>query len=160
MQTPKGNEYTIVEGVIYARIGNLPTTEFEAFDSVEDVDAAFENAIVDESGNIREEFFKFKLILTTTQEIPGQKIKKILRIVFASSSEVAGLNRQETRLRKTAESALIGLEKQAIEIGANAIIGITVSANSSQGGSSALFGSSDAVLAMGTAVLLEEIKSD
>lgn len=157
MQTPKGNQYTIVEGVIYARIGNNPTAEFEAFDSLDDVDEAFENAIVDESGNIKEEFFKFKLILTTTQEIPGRKIKKILRIVFASSSEMAGLNRQETRLRKTAESALIGLEKQALEIGANAIIGITVSANSSQGGSSTFAGSSDAVLALGTAVLLEDL---
>ena len=157
MQTPKGNQYTIVESVIYARIGNNPTAEFEAFDSLDDVDEAFENAIVDESGNIKEEFFKFKLILTTTQEIPGRKIKKILRILFASSSEMAGLNRQETRLRKTAESALIGLEKQAIEIGANAIIGITVSANSSQGGSSAFAGSSDAVLALGTAVLLEDL---
>lgn len=123
------------------------------FDSIEAVDKAFENAPIDE------ERVRFKIILTTTDSIPGRNIKEYKRILFASSSELGGFNRQSTRLTKTAENALLSLQEQALSIGANAIIGVTVSANSSQGGSAALFGSSDAIIAVGTAVVIEDFNN-
>jgi len=183
VQTPNGNEYSIVDGMIHASIDKMT---WQYFNSVEEVDLAFEEfknqiaycplcmkeldsgkqclnrACKNYLSNVNsplDEYFKFRIIMTTTPDIPGKEIKEYKRILFSSSSELAGHNRQATRLRKTAESALAGLEEQAISIGANAIIGITISANSSQGGSAAFFGSSDAIIAMGTAVVVEEQKN-
>ena len=182
MQTPNGNEYSVVNGKIFAAVN--PSTPWIEFKSVEEVDEAFrklkENlsncpkclVILDKNGicnnkecnlyqkNVRtiskEEYSNFRILMTTTPEIAGKKIIEIKRILISSSSELGGLNKQSTRLKNAAEVALLGLEKQAIEIGANAIVGITMAANSSQGGSSALFGSSDAIIAIGTAVVIEE----
>ena len=154
MKTPDGNEYKIIENKIHACLDGVT---FSPFNSIDEVDAAFKNRtsyqqnIYDDSGN-----YEFKVLMSTTPEIPGRKIKKTLRIIFASSSEMAGFNKQATRLQKTAEASLIALEQIASGYGADAVVGITFSANSSQGGSAALFGSSDAVIAMGTAVLLED----
>ena len=179
MKTPNGNDYEMFDNQIHAAINGV---KYEPFDSVEAVDLAFSKivnlckecksslGITQTCQNAECELFNtsqqrqselghydFKILMTTTAEIPGRKIKKVIRIIVASSSQIAGLNRQATRLYKTAESSLIALENIALAVGANAVVGVTFSANSSQGGSAALFGSSDAVIAMGTAVLLEEL---
>ena len=151
MQTPDGNEYKIIENKIHACLDGVT---FSPFNSIEEVDAAFKNPT--SYHQPIDDFYEFKVLMSTTPEIPGRKIKKTLRIIFASSSEMAGFNKQATRLQKTAEASLIALEQIASGYGADAVVGITFSANSSQGGSAALFGSSDAVIAMGTAVLLED----
>lgn len=81
-----------------------------------------------------------EIILTTTPEIPGHKIKKVLGIVHGMSIRtrgfggrlIAGLEalaggRGEaylTELRKAKDEALGDLVRHAQSIGANAVIGI------------------------------------
>jgi uncharacterized protein YbjQ (UPF0145 family) len=155
MKTPNGNEYKIIDNRIHACLDGI---SFSPFNSIEEVDAAFTNIpLYQKNINGDSDSYEFKVLMSTTPDIPGRKIKKVIRIIFASSSEIAGFNKQATRLQKTAEASLIALEQIASGHGADAVVGITFSANSSQGGSAALFGSSDAVIAMGTAVLLEDL---
>jgi uncharacterized protein YbjQ (UPF0145 family) len=98
----------------------------------------------------------FNLILTTTDSIPGKKVLEYKRIVFSSSSEMSSLGSgaQHDRLVRSTYAALKSLEIQAQELGANAVIGISIEANNSTG-TGLTGGSSDSITATGTAVVIE-----
>lgn len=103
------------------------------------------------SSEIRSTFF-----MVTTDLIPGAEITKTIGLVSGTSSKMAlGVNKQSERLDLALNSALVELELQAKAKGANAVVGIHVTANSSQGASAAFMGSSDGVLAVGTAVVAD-----
>jgi uncharacterized protein YbjQ (UPF0145 family) len=55
------------------------------------------------------------------------------------------------------ERVLQALENEAIRIGANALVGINITANSSTGTALNLLGSSDSITVIGTAVLVADI---
>lgn len=96
------------------------------------------------------------IFLSTLENNPNLRIEKIHGAIFGSSSKIAwGLSRQSERLDNAAELALLSLRQQADEIGANAVIGISLSANSSQGSSAAFMGSSEGIIAIGTAVTIK-----
>lgn len=96
------------------------------------------------------------LFITTTPEIPGAPISKTLGLVSGSSSKMAlGFNKQSDRLDMALNNALLDLELQARVLGANAVVGLQIVANSSQGSSAAFMGSSEGIVALGTAVIAE-----
>ncbi len=96
------------------------------------------------------------LFMTTTSEIPGSSISKTLGFVSGSSSKMAlGLNKQSERLDLALNNALIDLENEARVLGANAVVGLQIAANSSQGASAAFMGSSEGIIAIGTAVIAD-----
>ena len=108
MKTPNGNDYEVFDNKIHAAINGV---KYEPFDSLDEVDAAYSKLVflckecqvqLDVTRTCRnsecslyniapyvgtgEEDFNFKVLMSTTPEIPGLKIKKIIRFVFASSS--------------------------------------------------------------------------
>lgn len=81
-----------------------------------------------------------------------------LGTVFGVSSKQAfwGLSKQSNRLARAYDAALIDLKVQAHEMGADAIVGLRVALNNSQGSSaSGIAGSSEAVVLLGTAVRIK-----
>lgn len=95
-------------------------------------------------------------LVTTTPTIPGYDIVDVLGLVSATSSNVAlGLNRQATRLDKAVAGAANSLIAEARQMGANAVIGLTLAINSSEGGSAAFGGSSEGAVLLGTAVFVK-----
>lgn len=96
------------------------------------------------------------IFITTTPEIPGASITTTLGLVTGSSSKIAlGFNKQSERLDLALDNALFDLEKQARILGANAVVGLQIVANSSQGASAAFMGSSEGIVALGTAVIAD-----
>lgn len=96
------------------------------------------------------------LFMTTTPDIPGTAITKTLGLISGSNSKMAlGFNKQSERLDMALNNALLDMERQARVIGANAIVAIQIAANSSQGASAALMGSSEGIVVIGTAVIAD-----
>ena len=88
-------------------------------------------------------------------------IKRELGLVFGTSSKQAfwGLSTQADRLTRAYYAALSNLQYEAAAVGANAVVGIRFALNNSTGSAAALAGSSEAVMLLGTAVvMLEETK--
>lgn len=86
------------------------------------------------------------------------EIKETVGLVFGTSSKQAfwGLSNQADRLTRAYEAALRNLTYDAASKGANAIVGITFALNNSTGSSAAgIAGSSEAVMLLGTAVVIE-----
>ena len=98
------------------------------------------------------------MFMSTLDSVPGMKVVKSLGLVYATSSRIAwsGINTQANRLENAMNAALIGIQLEAEGRKANAILGLSVGVNSSQGASAALMGSSEGILVVGTAVVLEE----
>lgn len=96
------------------------------------------------------------LFMVTTNDIPGGQISQTLGLVSGASSKMAlGLNKQSERLDLALNSALMELEQHARVLGANAVVALQIAANSSQGASAPMMGSSDGVIVIGTAVIAE-----
>jgi len=93
--------------------------------------------------------------ISTTDNIPGKIVKEYKGIVYASSSELAGYQKQQTRIVRNVENVLAELEIQAIKIGANAVIGVQIAANNSTGMALNILGSSDSITLIATAVIIE-----
>jgi uncharacterized protein YbjQ (UPF0145 family) len=97
---------------------------------------------------------KADVLVVTTDTIPNQRIVTVMGLVFSTQSKVAiGLNKQQTRLAQGLVGSLRLIKAEAAGRGANAIVGLHMASNSSQGSSAAFFGSSDAIVLFGTAVL-------
>ena len=98
------------------------------------------------------------MFMSTLFENPNLKIEKVIGVVFGTSSKMAlGLNKQSTRLEMATNSAMLDAQAKAKLLGATAIVGLTVSLNSSQGANAIGGGSSDGVLVFGTAVVAKNI---
>lgn len=94
------------------------------------------------------------MFMSTLSDNSSLKTEKVLGIVYGTSSKMAlGWNKQSTRLELATTSAMLDIQSKARSMGANAIVGISVALNSSQGASAVGGGSSDAVLIIGTAVI-------
>jgi uncharacterized protein YbjQ (UPF0145 family) len=99
---------------------------------------------------------RVSIFMSTVAENPGVSISEVLGLVYATSSKMAlGTNRQSTRLSLAIDDALVSLEERTIAMGGNAVIGLSIALNSSQGGT-ASWGSSDGVMVSGTAVKLQK----
>jgi uncharacterized protein YbjQ (UPF0145 family) len=98
------------------------------------------------------------MLMSTLSTIPGKTITASMGLVYATSSRIAwsGLNTQASRLENAMNAALLALQFEAEGRRANAVIGVSVAVNSSQGASAALMGSSEGILVVGTAVVLTE----
>lgn len=80
-------------------------------------------------------------------------------LVFGTSSKQAfwGLSTQADRLTRAYDAALSSLRYEAATLGANAVIGIRFALNNSTGsGATSFVGSSEAVMLLGTAVVIVE----
>ena len=93
--------------------------------------------------------------ISTTDSIPGKIIKDYKGIVYASSSELAGYQKQQTRIVRNVQNVLNELEIQAKKLGANAVIGVNIAANNSTGMALNILGSSDSITLIATAVVIE-----
>jgi uncharacterized protein YbjQ (UPF0145 family) len=92
------------------------------------------------------------IFMSTVADNPGVSISEVLGLVYATSSKMAlGTNKQSTRLSLAIDDALVSLEERTVAMGGNAVIGLSIALNSSQGGT-ASWGSSDGVMVSGTAV--------
>jgi uncharacterized protein YbjQ (UPF0145 family) len=95
----------------------------------------------------------------TTDSVPGRSVSKSLGIAFGNSSKQAfwGLSTQANRLSRAYDAALLNLQYDAALKGANAVIGIQFALNNSTGsGTTWIAGSSEAVMLLGTAVVLDK----
>ena len=108
------------------------------------------------------------MLTTTTPIIEGKRITKyygivtgetiiganIFRDFFASIRDIVGgrSNSYEEVLRKAKDSALREMEEQALQLGANAVIGVDLDYETVGQGASMLM-----VTASGTAVFVEEL---
>lgn len=111
----------------------------------------------EQAAEIRSET-EISMFMSTLFENPNLTIEKVIGIVFGTSSKMAlGLNKQSTRLEMATNSAMLDAQAKAKLLGATAIVGLTVSLNSSQGASATGGGSSDGVLVFGTAVIAKNI---
>lgn len=112
--------------------------------------------LVDEYQEVIDFDEEITLYFSTLQNDPTIKIKKSLGLVYGSSSKMAlGVNTQATRLNKAMHVAMLDAQYFAKTLGANAVIGVQISANSSQGASATLMGSSEGIVVVGTAVITE-----
>lgn len=111
----------------------------------------------EDSGTGNGNVYKSSIPMTTTSEIQNKVIKEYKGIVYSSSSQIAGLEKQQTRMKIGLERVLQALENEALGIGANAVVGINITANSSTGTALNILGSSDSITVIGTAVLVAEI---
>jgi len=90
-----------------------------------------------------------------TVDVPSTfEVLEELGTVFGVSSKQAfwGLSKQSDRLSMAYDAALVDLKVQAYEMGADAIVGIRIALNNSEGSSARVAGSSEAVVILGTAV--------
>lgn len=93
------------------------------------------------------------IFMSSLSNISSMQITKVLGMIYATHSTVAlGFDKQSDRLGRSTNMALLNLEEEAKKIGANAILGLNIAINSSQGASAAFMGSSEGVLVYGTAV--------
>lgn len=93
------------------------------------------------------------MFMATMTHLPLLEVSKVYGMVYASHSSIAwGGTKQSQRLDRSTNMALVNLESEAKKLGANAILGLSIAINSSEGASAALMGSSEGVLAYGTAV--------
>ncbi len=91
--------------------------------------------------------------ITTLQTLPGHRITASHGVVYASMSHTKWkANTQKKRLTTAFDGALALLLEEAHGRQANAIVGLQFAANSSEGGTAVLGGSSDAIIVMGSAV--------
>lgn len=95
--------------------------------------------------------------LYTVDSLVSKKVVEELGLVYGSSSKHALLlQKQSERLTSAYEVAVMNLKVEAAELGADAVIGVRFALNNSEGASSTFFGSSEAIVIIGTAVRLEE----
>lgn len=114
------------------------------------------SGLVDEYQEVINFDEEITLYFSTLQNDPTVKIKKSLGLVYGSSSKMAlGVNTQAARLNKAMHVALLEAQHFAKTLGANAVVGVQISANSSQGASATLMGSSEGIVVIGTAVITE-----
>lgn len=95
----------------------------------------------------------------TVDSPSGISVAKTFGIVFGNSSKQAfwGLSTQADRLSRAYDAALLNLKYDAAELGANAVVGVTFALNNSTGsGAAVIAGSSEAVMLIGTAVMVTE----
>jgi uncharacterized protein YbjQ (UPF0145 family) len=98
------------------------------------------------------------VVLVTSETIPGCEIIESRGLAFSARSHTAWkANTQKGRLVTALEGAMIGLRMSAAELGANGVIAIKLAANSSEGSSAMFGGSSDAIVLMGTAVVVRKL---
>lgn len=94
-----------------------------------------------------------------TTEVPvGYEVESSIGLCFGNSSKQAfwGLSTQANRLSRAYEAALLNLTYDAASRGANGVVGIQFALNNSSGsGNAFLTGSSEAVMLVGTAVILK-----
>jgi len=98
---------------------------------------------------------KPKLLQSTTETIAGYEVVEHKGLVTAAISTMLFnkiVNKQEDRLNHATEQALVEISIQAANLGANALVGIRLTANNAEGG--ALAANSTGVLASGTAVVV------
>lgn len=95
----------------------------------------------------------FKIYISTIDNVPGKKTIEYKGVVYASVSEVAAFEKQQSRLMRSTHGVLKSLEAQALILGANAVVGISIAANNSTG-TAWSGGSSDSLTAIGTAVVV------
>lgn len=96
------------------------------------------------------------LMITTLDFLPGYEMTRTLGVVSATMSHTAWkANTQKARLATAFDGAMELLWRNAKIRGANSIVGLQMAANSSEGGSAVFGGSSDGVVLMGTAALME-----
>lgn len=100
-----------------------------------------------------------RLVRCYTTDVPSATaIKAELGLVFGNSSKQAfwGLSTQADRLTRAYDAALANLRYDAAALGANAVVGIQFALNNSTGsGATLIAGSSEAVMLLGTAVVVE-----
>jgi uncharacterized protein YbjQ (UPF0145 family) len=95
-----------------------------------------------------------RVLVVTTDAIPGYQVTRVFGLVTSTRSHTQWKSlTQKGRLGVALEGALAEIKADAAAMGANAIVGARATPNSSEGGSAAFGGSSDAVLIIGTAVL-------
>ena len=98
---------------------------------------------------------KSHFLQSTTDTIPGYDVLEHKGLVVAAVSTMLFgklINKQEDRLAHAAEKALAEVSAKAAGLGANAVVGIRMTANNVEGG--VMASNSTGVLASGTAVLV------
>lgn len=101
------------------------------------------------------------LKIFTVDNLSQHIVEDELGLVSGSSSKLAlwGLSKQSKRLDSSYEIALFNLKYEAAMIGANAIIGLRFALNNSTGSALNIAGSSEAIMLIGTAVIIRKINS-
>ena len=101
------------------------------------------------------------LVCSTVENPEGIELSETMGLVFGNSSVQAfwGLSTQANRLSRAYEAALLNLKFNAVQLGADAVVGIRFALNNSQGSKAfdiGLAGSSEAVMLLGTAAVLKK----
>ena len=86
------------------------------------------------------------MITTVAEQVEGRQTKEVVGVVFGSGIAEPGSDKQSPR--PMLEKAIAGMETQADDKGASAVIGVRLSVHP--------LGNSSLVLAYGTAVELED----
>jgi uncharacterized protein YbjQ (UPF0145 family) len=95
---------------------------------------------------------ELSMFMSTLQADPSVKVVTSLGLVIGTSSRFAwGFNRQAARLQDALHWALLEVQANARHLGADAVIGLHVALNNSQG-SVVNAGSSEGVVVTGTAI--------
>jgi uncharacterized protein YbjQ (UPF0145 family) len=125
------------------------SANFASMAAAQDEDFGLRAAVLEQSKSVR---------CFTTDTPVGGAIQKEVGLVFGTSSKQAfwGLSSQADRLTRAYDAALTNIQYEAATLGANAVVGIRFALNNSTGsGATLLAGSSEAVMLLGTAVVLK-----
>lgn len=134
--------------------------DFVDFD--EESEARVEDAAKKQEEEAQAFLEKSKNLFCSTVESPeGIELSETMGLVFGNSSVQAfwGLSTQANRLSRAYEAALLNLKFNAAHLGADAVVGIRFALNNSEGSKAfdiGLAGSSEAVMLLGTAVVLKK----
>lgn len=126
---------------------------------VEDEDESVKRMAMDRLGlnqkSIPSKIKKPTMFMSSLAQNQSFEVEKVFGLVFGTHSTIAwGFDKQSDRLEISTNHALVMLEEQAKALGANAVIGLNIALNSSQG--AGLGQNSEGVVAFGTAVILRE----
>lgn len=95
------------------------------------------------------------IVVVTTPSVPGYEVQRIVGPIAAARSHTKWkATSQYSRLKIALDGSLEELRQEASRVGANAVVGLSMSANSSSGGSEIFGGASDAIVLLGTAVVI------
>lgn len=137
-----------------------PDTPVDVLNNLlEDEDEAVKRMAMDRLG-LNQKPFESKIkrptmFMSSLAENQSFEVEKVFGLVYGTHSTVAwGFDKQSDRLELSTNKALLILEEQAMALGANAVIGLNIALNSSQG--AGLGQNSEGVVAYGTAVKTNE----
>ncbi len=80
-----------------------------------------------ESLSLPKELLDEKVVVSVTDDIPNKKITKFVSAVFADKTYIPTMRKPEEHFTKIREEAQYLAMQQAMELGANALVGFSIS---------------------------------